>query len=232
MRVLALTGIVAGVAYVFTPLTASGRPGPADRVRRQPALRRARAVIGLALLPLVPALRRRPWPWVLMGLFGAARAPGDVPPRLRRRLRDRPLAELEVRPPGRVAGAGVLLRRLCQLRLVAAARAGVAAGRWRASASPRWSRVVLGRTQQEQYLRRPLRGRRRPAARGRLPLDAAVDAAAGVRQERPSDARIGVVGRGLRLRPVLLLRRRPLQLRPVPGQGAAPRHLPPDRGLQ
>ena len=42
MRVLAITGIVAGVAYVFTPLTASGGLGQPTGLRREPALRRAR----------------------------------------------------------------------------------------------------------------------------------------------------------------------------------------------
>jgi hypothetical protein len=70
MRLLAITGIVAGVAYVFTPLTASGglgEPTGFDANLRYvgPAL-----IIALVLLPLVPDMRHRPWPWVLIGVFG------------------------------------------------------------------------------------------------------------------------------------------------------------------
>ena len=69
MRLLALTGIVAGIAYVFTPLTASGglgEPTGFDANLRyvSPAL-----IIAFVLAPLIPALRHRPWPWVLIGLF-------------------------------------------------------------------------------------------------------------------------------------------------------------------
>lgn len=69
MRVLAATGLFAGIAYVFTPLTASGglgRPTGFEANLRYvaPAL-----IIGLTLLPLVPVLRRRPWTWGLIGVF-------------------------------------------------------------------------------------------------------------------------------------------------------------------
>ncbi len=69
MRLLAITGIVAGIAYVFTPLTASGglgRPTGFDANLRYvaPAL-----ILAAVILPLVPAMRRRPWPWVLIGIF-------------------------------------------------------------------------------------------------------------------------------------------------------------------
>jgi hypothetical protein len=70
MRLLAVTGIVAAVAYVFTPLTASGglgEPTGFDANLRYvgPAL-----IIALVLAPLIPAMRRPPWPWVLIGTFG------------------------------------------------------------------------------------------------------------------------------------------------------------------
>jgi hypothetical protein len=69
LRLLAITGIVAGIAYVFTPLTASGglgEPTGFDANLRyvSPAL-----IIGFVLTPLVPALRHRPWPWVMIGVF-------------------------------------------------------------------------------------------------------------------------------------------------------------------
>ncbi len=70
MRLLAITGMVAGVAYVFTPLTASGgsgQPTGFDANLRYvgPAL-----LIAFVLLPLVPAMRHRPWPWILIGVSG------------------------------------------------------------------------------------------------------------------------------------------------------------------
>jgi hypothetical protein len=69
MRVLAITGIVAYLAYVFTPLTASGglgQPTGFDANLRYvaPAL-----IMGFVLLPLVPSVRHRPWPWILIGGF-------------------------------------------------------------------------------------------------------------------------------------------------------------------
>ena len=70
MRLLAITGLVAGIAYVFTPLTASGglgEPTGFDANLRYvgPAL-----IISVVLVPLIPAMRRPPWPWILIGAFG------------------------------------------------------------------------------------------------------------------------------------------------------------------
>jgi hypothetical protein len=69
LRLLAITGIVAAIAYVFTPLTASGglgEPTGFDANLRyvSPAL-----LLAFVLAPLVPALRHRPWPWVLIAMF-------------------------------------------------------------------------------------------------------------------------------------------------------------------
>ena len=69
LRVLAVTGIIAGIAYVFTPLTASGglgEPTGFDANLRYvgPAL-----ILAFVLAPLVHALRHRPWPWVLIAVF-------------------------------------------------------------------------------------------------------------------------------------------------------------------
>ena len=76
MRLLAVTGIVAGIAYVFTPLTASGglgEPTGFDANLRYvgPAL-----ILSMVLAPLIPAMRRPPWPWVLIGVFGLLIAQG------------------------------------------------------------------------------------------------------------------------------------------------------------
>ena len=70
LRLLAITGIVAGIAYVFTPLTASGGLGEptgfdANLRYASPAL-----ILAFVLTPLIPPLRHRPWPWVLIGAFG------------------------------------------------------------------------------------------------------------------------------------------------------------------
>ena len=77
-RVLALTGIVAGIAYVFTPLTASGSlgdPSGFDANLRyvSPAL-----IVALVLLPLVPALRRPPWSWAVIGFLAVLLAQGEI----------------------------------------------------------------------------------------------------------------------------------------------------------
>ena len=78
MRLLAITGFVAGIAYIFTPLTASGglgQPTGFDANLRyvSPAL-----IIALVIVPLVPALRRGPWPWALIGLFAVLIAQGSI----------------------------------------------------------------------------------------------------------------------------------------------------------
>ncbi|MGH2957258.1 MAG: hypothetical protein ACRDL6_09710, partial [Solirubrobacterales bacterium] len=78
MRVLAVTGIVAGIAYVFTPLTASGDaydPSGFDANLRYvaPVL-----IIGMVLLPLVPAVRHSRREWILMGFLGILFLQGTV----------------------------------------------------------------------------------------------------------------------------------------------------------
>jgi hypothetical protein len=80
MKVLAVTGLFAGLAYVFTPLTASGglgQPTGFDANLRYvaPAL-----IIGFAITPLIPALRHRPWPWVLIAGFGLLVLQGTIRP--------------------------------------------------------------------------------------------------------------------------------------------------------
>lgn len=78
MRVLAITGIVAGIAYVFTPLTASGALGQptgfAANLRYiSPAL-----ILALVLVPLVPAVRHRNLEWGLIAFFGLLVLQGTV----------------------------------------------------------------------------------------------------------------------------------------------------------
>ena len=152
-------------------------------------------VIGLVLLPLVPALRRRPWPWVadrrlgLLVLQGTFRLdsgggfPIDPSPSWDFGHLDESL-ELAILLVGVPAG------------LVAAARAGVR--RWvlvGVGCAALVVAVVLGRHPAGAVPRRPLPGQRRPAARGRLPLDPGVDARSRSSASETTDSRIGVVGR-------------------------------------
>jgi hypothetical protein len=70
MRVLAITGVVAGIAYAFTPLTASGGLGQPTGFDANLRYVAPTLLIAFVLLPLVPAMRHRPWPWILIGLSG------------------------------------------------------------------------------------------------------------------------------------------------------------------
>ena len=78
MRILAVTGIVAGIAYVFTPLTASGSLG--DPTGFDANLRYVAPVliVGFLLLPLVPWIRHGNRPWILIGLFTVLLIQGTV----------------------------------------------------------------------------------------------------------------------------------------------------------
>ena len=78
MRVLAVTGIVAGIAYIFTPLTASG--GPYDPSGFDANLRDVAPVliVGFLLLPLIPWVRHGRRPWILIGLFTVLLIQGTV----------------------------------------------------------------------------------------------------------------------------------------------------------
>jgi hypothetical protein len=69
MRILAVTGMVAGIAYIFTPLTASGEPY--DPSGFDANLRYAAPVlmVGFLLMPLIPWVRHGKRPWILIGLF-------------------------------------------------------------------------------------------------------------------------------------------------------------------
>lgn len=78
LRVLAVTGIVAGIAYVFTPLTASGQLGEPTGFDANLRYVAPPVLLGLVLLPLVPALRRGPFPWVVSALLGALLISGTV----------------------------------------------------------------------------------------------------------------------------------------------------------
>jgi hypothetical protein len=79
LRVLAITGIVAGIAYVFTPLTASGGLGEPTGFDANLRYVAPVLIIALTITPLVPALRRSPWPWALIGLYGLFVLQGSFP---------------------------------------------------------------------------------------------------------------------------------------------------------
>ena len=78
MRILAVTGIVAGIAYIFTPLTASGSLG--DPTGFDANLRYVAPVliVGFVLFPLVPWIRHGNRPWILIGLFTILLIQGTV----------------------------------------------------------------------------------------------------------------------------------------------------------
>ena len=78
MRILAATGMVAGIAYIFTPLTASGSLG--DPSGFDANLRYVAPVltIGFLLLPLIPWFRHGRRPWILIGLFAILLIQGTV----------------------------------------------------------------------------------------------------------------------------------------------------------
>jgi hypothetical protein len=78
MRILAVTGMVAGIAYVFTPLTASGKPY--DPSGFDANLRYVSPVltVGFLLLPLLPWFRHGRRPWILIGLFAVLLLQGTV----------------------------------------------------------------------------------------------------------------------------------------------------------
>jgi hypothetical protein len=78
MRILAVTGMVAGIAYIFTPLTASG--DPYDPSGFDANLRYVAPVltVGFLLLPLIPWFRHGKRPWILIGLFAVLLIQGTV----------------------------------------------------------------------------------------------------------------------------------------------------------
>lgn len=78
MRVLAVTGLIAGLAYVFTPLTASGGLGNPTGFDANLRYVAPPLLVGLVLIPLIPALRRGNRPWIVAGLFGLLLAQGTI----------------------------------------------------------------------------------------------------------------------------------------------------------
>jgi hypothetical protein len=78
MRVLAITGIVAGIAYIVTPLTASGDPYDPSGFDANLRYMAPALIIGMLLLPLVPMVRHGRRPWILVGLFAVLILQGTI----------------------------------------------------------------------------------------------------------------------------------------------------------
>ena len=78
MRILAVTGMVAGIAYIFTPLTASGSLGDPSGFDANLRYVAPVLIVGFLLLPLIPWIRHGNRPWILIGLFTILLIQGTV----------------------------------------------------------------------------------------------------------------------------------------------------------
>jgi hypothetical protein len=78
MRILAVTGMVAGIAYIFTPLTASGSLGDPSGFDANLRYVAPVLIVGFLLLPLIPWVRHGNRPWILIGLFAVLLIQGTV----------------------------------------------------------------------------------------------------------------------------------------------------------
>ena len=78
MRILAVTGMVAGIAYIFTPLTASGNPYDPSGFDANLRYVSPVLMVGFLLLPLIPWFRHGWRPWILIGLFTVLLIQGTV----------------------------------------------------------------------------------------------------------------------------------------------------------
>jgi branched-subunit amino acid transport protein len=78
MRILAATGMVAGIAYIFTPLTASGQPYDGSGFDANLRYVSPVLMVGFLLLPLIPWFRHGRRPWIPIVLFTALLIQGTV----------------------------------------------------------------------------------------------------------------------------------------------------------
>src|SRR5262245_9233877 len=78
MRILAVTGMVAGIAYIFTPLTASGNPYDGSGFDANLRYVSPVLMVGFLLVPLIPWFRHGKRPWILIGLFTVLLIQGTV----------------------------------------------------------------------------------------------------------------------------------------------------------
>ncbi|MGH2983958.1 MAG: hypothetical protein ACRDK5_06860 [Solirubrobacterales bacterium] len=141
IRLLAITGIVAGIAYVFTPLTASGELGDARGFDANLRYVAPSLVIAFTLVPLIPRLRHGPWPWVLIGFFAILVAQGTIT--------EASWSDKHLKESLQLAAIVVAVPAV----LVALSRFGTHRGILVAFAlAALVVTVALGRTQEEQYL--------------------------------------------------------------------------------
>jgi hypothetical protein len=142
MRVLAVTGIVAGLAYVFTPLTASGGLGDAGGFDANLRYVAPALIIALVILPLVPALRQRGREWALIAFFGILVLQGTItePSWSRYGHLDESLELAFI-----VVAVPALLVALSRVGIRRAALAAIGLAALVVT-------VALGRTQEEQYI--------------------------------------------------------------------------------
>ncbi len=141
MRVLAITGIVAGLAYVFTPLTASGDPYDPSGFDANLRYVAPVLIIAFVLLPLVPMMRHGIRPWVLIGFFGALILGGTITQ-----------SNWEAAHLDESIELALLLVGVPAL-MVAVGRAGApAAAIWGVGLATLIAVVALGRVQKDQYL--------------------------------------------------------------------------------
>ena len=194
MRVLAATGIFAAIAYVFTPLTASGGLGQPTGFEANLRYVAPAMIIGLTITPLVPALRRRPWPWILIGVFGLFILQGTL------RFSITGGFDIDASPSWNYGHLDesielALLLVAVPALIVAGARAGI--GRWVLTAfgvAALALTIVIGDTQREEFLEERYEASVAPVLEAGFrstpewkPLQ--------VFGKRTSDSRIGVVGR-------------------------------------
>ena len=78
MRILAATGMVAGIAYIFTPLTASGQPYDGSGFDANLRYVSPVLMVGFLLLPLIPWFRHGRRPWIPIALFTVLLVQGTV----------------------------------------------------------------------------------------------------------------------------------------------------------
>ncbi len=78
MRILAATGLVAGLAYIFTPLTASGSLGDPTGFDANLRYVAPILIVGFLLIPLIPWIRHGRRPWILIALFTILLVAGTI----------------------------------------------------------------------------------------------------------------------------------------------------------
>ncbi len=184
IRLLAVTGIVAGFAYVFTPLTASGALGTPTGFDANLRYVAPPIILALVLIPLIPQLRRGRWPLVVVGAFGLLLLQGTI---------TSPSWDY-----GHTLGSVLLVAAIVGVPVAMALMARRGASAAALAALPVVALLVLvavGRPQEEDYLRDRYATALAPPLEGGF---RSTEAWKPLQQwgKRTSGKRIGVVGRG------------------------------------